>query len=258
MNENLRISIAGSGNLAGHLGSILKETGFSISQIFARNREKGQNLANALDSQWTDIPGKILQETEILFLCVKDTVIPELTLAFAPYLNPGTLIVHCSGTTGLEQLNPFEKKGVFYPLQTFTPGRKPDWIHIPLLLEGDPETLQTLTFIAKKISNRVEIMNSEQRSVIHLGAVYANNFTNLMAGIASKIASTVQVDHTIYLPLLEESIAKLYYADPIAAQTGPAKRKDLPTIEKHLEMLSKSFPEYVESYRLLSKMISGS
>jgi hypothetical protein len=51
-----------------------------------------------------------------------------------------------------------------------------------------------------------------------------------------------------------ETALKATTGDPMKMQTGPARRNDTITIEKHIESLA-SLPEYAELYRRLANMI---
>ena len=56
-------------------------------------------------------------------------------------------------------------------------------------------------------------------------------------------------------PLMLETARKAVSGDPLSMQTGPARRNDTPTLEKHLAALA-SNPEYAELYKLLASIIS--
>jgi predicted short-subunit dehydrogenase-like oxidoreductase (DUF2520 family) len=70
------------------------------------------------------------------------------------------------------------------------------------------------------------------------------------------IATEAGFDPSLLRPLMEETVRKALRTGPERAQTGPAVRHDVSTMESHLELLSFS-PEYKELYRLISRMITG-
>jgi hypothetical protein len=53
-------------------------------------------------------------------------------------------------------------------------------------------------------------------------------------------------------PLLQETVSKLVFLDPYNAQTGPARRGDIQTMQAHEKMMQ-GIPK--ELYTLLSKSI---
>ncbi|MDY6346936.1 MAG: DUF2520 domain-containing protein, partial [Bacteroidales bacterium] len=92
-----------------------------------------------------------------------------------------------------------------------------------------------------------------QRASIHLAAVFACNFSNAMYTIADKILSDNNLNLSLLLPLLKNTVAKLEEMPPREAQTGPAARGDRNVMERHLESLSDK--KIRELYTLVSDFI---
>jgi predicted short-subunit dehydrogenase-like oxidoreductase (DUF2520 family) len=131
-----------------------------------------------------------------------------------------------------------ENYGVFYPMQTFSKNKPVNFEDVPLCLEAN--TQKNLTFlkkIASIVSNRVFEVNSEQRKVLHISAVFVNNFTNHLFALASDFCKKEELPFDMLRPLIKETVDKLDILDPYAAQTGPALRNDQKTIAAHLKML---------------------
>lgn len=89
---------------------------------------------------------------------------------------------------------------------------------------------------------------------MHLAAVFASNFSNLMFTEAEKIVEAAGVDFDVLKPLILETADKINMLKPVNAQTGPAKRGDKTIIDEHLKLLESS-PETQEIYRVLSNRI---
>jgi predicted short-subunit dehydrogenase-like oxidoreductase (DUF2520 family) len=87
---------------------------------------------------------------------------------------------------------------------------------------------------------------------LHLAAVLVNNFTNHLATIAQDYLTTAALPFNWLLPLLEETVAKLKEQPALTAQTGPAKRNDQTTIQRHLELLKR---EDIAVYMALTSSI---
>ena len=73
------------------------------------------------------------------------------------------------------------------------------------------------------------------------------NYTSL------KILESKKLDPKIILPLIRETANKLVQLNPKEAQTGPAIRKDMVTIKKHLNLLQNS--DFFELYKILTNSI---
>ena len=101
------------------------------------------------------------------------------------------------------------------------------------------------------ISSKVYRIDSKQREIIHVSAVFANNFSNHMFSIADEICESNQIPFNILHPLINETVKKLSDLAPKEAQTGPAVRNDQETIKKHLLLLP-------DKYQLIYKRLTES
>lgn len=248
----MNISLIGSGNLAFHLAKALHANGFKILEIIARNEKEGRSLATLTASTFQNDFRKINPKTDIIFLTVSDSSIQ--TIAHEIEIE-NKLLVHCSGAIALNEIKTVKNRSaVFYPLQTFSKEKEIDFTKIPVFLETEYESdLEVLKIIAEKLSNKVFILDSNKRKEIHLAAVFANNFSNHLWYLSSKILEDSGQNFDILKPLLEESLNKAFELGPFSAQTGPAVRNDQKTIENHLTML-----ENDKNLRNIYQLISAS
>ena len=150
----MTITLLGGGNLANHLTNVLlNSNGCDLSQIYNRSIEKIRHfekqtkITNNLDD---------LRDTDIYILCIKDIAIKEVSAKIA---HKEGLIVHTSGALAMEVLQNNLRKGVFYPLQTFSKEKNLSFDNIPICIEAArPKDLEILTFISN---------TSLQKSVQH-------------------------------------------------------------------------------------------
>ena len=248
MNSIKNISIVGSGNVAFHLGNALKNSGINIDYICSRNEIESISLAKKLNAKET-LDLQQLSKSDMVLLCVPDDIVYE-------FINkiPNT---SCAYTSGSIELTKVESKniGVFYPLQTFRKKDKIEIEKVPIFVEATNEVFQNqLIELAKKISNNVSIVNSEERKKYHLSAVFLNNFTNHLLYLSQKEADKNGLKWDNLLPLLEETFKKNLTSNPFDNQTGPARRNDLITIEKHLSMLEGKSKEI---YQIITESIKS-
>ncbi|RUA12480.1 MAG: DUF2520 domain-containing protein, partial [Flavobacteriia bacterium] len=125
---------------------------------------------------------------------------------------------------------------------------------IPVCLESEKnEDLLLLKDLAGSISDKVFELNSQQREKLHIAAVFANNFSNHMFKIAYDLCESNQINFEILKPLILETAEKIIKITPEKAQTGPAKREDIKTIQKHLSQLEGIQKEI---YTLVTKSIT--
>jgi len=245
-----KITFIGSGNVAQHLiQAFLGNPGIIIQQLFVRNASKAilvdADIEVILD--WSQ-----LTPADMFIIAVSDDAIAEVSANF-PLKNQ--FVVHTSGSVSLEQISNHNRRGVFYPLQTFTKGKEIDFKEIPICIESEfSADLEILQKISKLISDKTFIINSQQRKSLHVAAVFVNNFVNHLYQIGSEICQENQVPFSILEALIAETASKIKTLTPFEAQTGPAKRNDQWTIDSHLKFL-KSDKTTQSIYKLLTQSI---
>lgn len=235
--NNKRIVLVGAGNVAHHLASALLKAGLNLCQIYSRSIESARELGRKTGITYTADLFAIYPDGDIYIFCVSDDAL--LPLFKSIRINNDALILHTSGSVPMDIFQPYrEYFGVLYPLQTFTKRRDLDFSEIPLCIEGSsPEVVKRIKEIAEKLSARVEEINSEKRKYLHLAAVFANNFTNHLYGMAGKILEDEGLDFSILRPLIFETAHKVMLMSPESAQTGPARRGDDSILNMHKTLL---------------------
>lgn len=216
--DRLTVALVGTGNVASHLDKAL-EGKVTLVRVNPHTFEGMPDYA------------------DITIISVKDSVIQNVAHNLS---GRHGIIAHTSGSVPMSALAGCRASGygVFYPLQTFTKGVELDYSEIPFFIEGDSDaTADVLTNLARLISDNVRRADSESRKVLHLASVFACNFSNCLVGIADGLLKKVDMDYTVLLPLLKQTVAKLDRLTPEEAQTGPAARLDFPVIKRHEEML---------------------
>lgn len=245
----ISISIIGSGNVAQHLiKAIVKSNQLELVQVFARNPETVSHLLSSVQIT-TEIT--TLKEANLYIISVSDDAIQSVSnsLFFVD-----KLVAHTSGSVAMDDLSDSNRKAVFYPLQTLSKKKEIDFSTVPLCIEAQNEAdLHLLEEVANQLSNHVYHVNSEQRKSLHVAAVFVSNFTNHLYKIGSDICAEHQVSFEILKPLITETAKKVQTLDPADAQTGPAKRNDSTTINKHLAILTDENQKDI--YKILTKSI---
>lgn len=249
----MRISLIGSGNVATHLSAALKNAGHRLVQVYSPNMQNAAMLAYHVGASPIDSLKDINVETDMFIIAVKDDAINTIVPQLSPF---GKLIVHTSGAVALQALlDSTANAGVFYPLQTFSKTKELNFWDVPMCIEGATEDItKQLEELARTISNNVYLVNSAQRKVLHLSAVFACNFTNHLYGIAEELLKEHNMSFDMLRPLILETADKIKANSPAGVQTGPAVRKDEQTMQGHLQMLDEK-SGLQEIYLLLSQDI---
>ena len=241
-----QIAIIGSGNLAEALArAVAAADGLHLVQLFARNAARGGEVAALARTEWTDDPRR-LARADLYLIAVSDRAVGEVAARLP--------IPDGAAVAALPER--FARRGVFYPMQTFTRGREVDFGEIPVFIEASsPALCDELEAFARRLSRTVIRSDSAQRAKVHLAAVFACNFANRMYALGERIARDAGLDFGVLKPLVTETAAKARDArSPLDVQTGPAARHDAATLERHLALLADD-PEMQELYSKISQNI---
>ena len=256
--RSLRIGMLGAGRVASHLAPALLAAGHTVAFVWSRN----SSSATSLVQQFPEVPvhptlATPLPPADVYLLAVPDAAVaPLLAAATWP---AGAVVAHLAGALPLSVFaaQPTVHGGVFYPLQTFSPGRVIDWPTVPFCIEAaDLATESTLIDLAASLSQQVLRLNSDRRLKLHVAAVFANNFTNHLLGIADALLAEAALPPELLAPLVRETVAKAVANPPFGVQTGPAVRHDAPTLAAHHAALA-AHPAWQGLYAQLTASIQA-
>lgn len=238
--------------MATQLGTAFKKLGHKIVFVYSPNISHAATLGTRLNTAW----GKSLDALEqypadVCILAVKDDAIAEVVKKMPPLKN--SLILHTSGATDISVLKKkFKNCGVLWQVQTMKAGTKIDFKEVPLVIEANnPSSKTKLMQLARSLSPKIYSLNSQQRRVLHLGAVWVNNFPNHLYYLSERLLKKHHLPYELFGSLIL-STAENGIKNPKASQTGPAKRNDKKTMQEHLKLL----PD--KNYRALYKLLSQS
>lgn len=251
------VVLLGAGKVGQALAAAFVAEGIPLEMVWNRTAATGEQLGTKLGLPWSDQLSALPKRADLYILSVSDDAISGLSRGLAGHVSPDSLVVHTSGATPSGAIGAhFPRFGVFYPLQSFSAGREPAFRDIPLcVFSPRAEDERRLYQLAERLSERVEKVDDRQRAILHVAAVFANNFTNYLQHISRRILTDAELPADLLQPLLRETIEKLSELSPTQAQTGPALRGDQATIQRHLAFLEQ-YPEWREIYQLLSAEIA--
>lgn len=256
MAHEVNISFIGSGNVAWHLAPAFDNLGYIVKEVYSRNPTHAEALTGRLYQ--AEVKASLdfsTSPSQVFFIATTDEAIADVAREII--LPEQAVLVHTSGSQPLSELSYAAAlhQGVFYPLQTFSKGKKIDFKEVPIFIEvNDEQAERVLRELATAISSRVIKIGSEQRKALHVAAVFASNFTNHMLSQAKEIMEQNSLDFDWLKPLVVETIQKSLSLGPEAAQTGPARRGDLQILDRHLEFLKEN-DAAAAVYKLVSQEI---
>ncbi|PKP43673.1 MAG: DUF2520 domain-containing protein [Bacteroidetes bacterium HGW-Bacteroidetes-13] len=245
----IEVTIIGSGNIAFHLAKAWhKSEKVKLKNVIGRNQkslDEFKQFAN-VSSDFSSIGS-----TAVCLLAVSDEAIGSVSEQIP---QGDYLVLHTSGATNLQAISDKHRRGVFYPFQSFSKNSTFKYAEIPLLLEvGTDKDKELLIQLAESFSQNHQFLDSEQRLKLHLAGTFVNNFANHLFQIGFDLCQANKFSVELLKPLIRETADKIMHINPKEAQTGPAKRNDKDTIEKHLALLPEGKSK--EIYKLITSSI---
>lgn len=256
MSKYPSVAIIGSGNVAWHLAPALDNAGYTVREVYSKNPLHAEALIERLyDAEVKASLDFSTSLSRIFIIAVSDDAIQDVVREIV--LPEEAVLIHTSGSQPIDALSFAASSfpGVLYPLQTFTKETDVDFQSTPIFIETtNPAAEKVLTALAKSISDTVFKITPQERLALHVAAVFASNFTNHMLLLSQQIMRENSLSYDWLKPLIESTIVKSLQIGPENAQTGPARRGDLQTLDRHVEFLQEDEP-LLEVYKVISQDI---
>ena len=152
-------------------------------------------------------------------------------------VSPQCVMVHLSGATPIDDL--LGSRAVVWPIRSFNPQAD----NVPL--KGTPTVVEAsdghALSVAKELvsawEGEVVMASGKQRAAVHLAAVMADNYANHMLAEAQEVLQNQDLPKTLLRNLVMGLAQGGLNGDARQRQTGPAKRGDYATLERHRSLL---------------------
>ena len=251
--SNCRTVLVGAGNMATALAVAMVKAGNVPVAVWSRTAESAQMLAERVGTEWcSDI--EALPQADVVIISIVDSALQEVaTKVAAKY--PDAIILHTAGSVPMSALHECGARrfGVLYPMQTVNKNNVVPLDDVTTFVEGCDEAVAAqVEALAHTISNKVVYATSEQRCYLHVAAVFACNFPNVVYNMAAELLEKHGLPFEAMLPLIDEAARKVHRMSPTEAQTGPARRGDENVMNAHKAMLD---DELANIYEALSNYI---
>ena len=248
----MKVVIIGSGNVAGVLGKKIIEAGHAIIEVVGRNKTAVSVLAKSFNAKPTFSINTVTTLADIYIIAVADHAIQQI----ADELRVNDkLVLHTAAAIPMNVLSLCsDRYGVLYPLQTLKNGL--DLVPpIPVLIDGDDEsTREMLKDFCSNWAHSVSVATDQQRLKVHLSAVFVNNFINHLMTVTNIYCEENKIDFELLQPLIQQTLTVIKGGNAANLQTGPARRNDIVTIEKHRLILAEH-PSMLLLYNQITQSI---
>jgi predicted short-subunit dehydrogenase-like oxidoreductase (DUF2520 family) len=200
-----------------------------------------------------------VDDVELVVLAVPDDVVEPLARGLRLYA--GQAMIHTSGLLGAEVLQPAmaagTQAGAFHPLVAFADLDRAlaALDGATIAIEGDDELAAHLGEMAEAIGAVPVRLAPGSKAAYHAAAVLSAGGVVALLDTIREVAAAVGLDEagtlSIYLPLVEQTIANARTLGIERALTGPATRGDAGTIAAHRAAIHADVPAAMDVYRAL-------
>ena len=210
----------------------------------------GTTLAAALGAGGTKMLGRgaDARGASTVLLCVPDGEIASAAAA----IEPGPLVGHCSGATGLDVLAPHEALSM-HPLMTVPAGASPEVLRgAGCAIDGStPRALAAAEALADRLGMRATRVADEDRAAYHAAASIASNFLVTLEGAAERLAATAGVDRALLAPLVRAAVENWAERGAEEALTGPIARGDEQTVARQRAAVAERAPDLLPLFDVM-------
>jgi|SRR6185437_7581158 len=212
------VRFVGPGRAGRSLSAALSAAGWSVAGFLGR----GDDVSAAAD------------DVDVLVIATPDDAVAAVAAAVRP--RPETVVLHLSGSLGLDVLAPHLRRAALHPL---VPLPNPD--------DGARRLASGATFavagdrvarqIAESLGGRVVEVADGDRAAYHAAAAIAANHVVALLGQVERVAATAGLPLDAFLDLTRAAVDDVARLGPRQALTGPAARGDWSTLARHIDAI---------------------
>lgn len=254
------VALAGPGRAGSSVALALVAAGWRATAVTGRSVDAASTRSAVARLGCPPVAAVELgRGARLVVIATPDAAIESVATAIAPGLEPGALVVHCSGARGLDALasiarsRPDVELGALHPLQTFAttdPGRLAGaWAAVA----GPP----AVTELALTLGLRPFVVPDAQRAAYHAAAVVASNHVVALLGQVARIAESAGVPVEAFWPLVDATVANVETHGAPGALTGPVARGDHATVAAHLGAIDAAEHDAYRSMALAALALTG-
>lgn len=228
----MRVRIIGRGRAGTSLHRALVRAHWPVAPLLGR----GDDLRGAA------------ADVDLVVVATPDAAVADVAAAIAPH--PDVVVAHLSGSLGLAPLAAHPRRAVLHPLVALPDPERGEqrlvgaWFG--LAAEGDP----LVEAVVHELHGRVVRVAEADWPRYHAAAVIAANHVVALLGQVERVAASIGAPLDAYLELARGSLDDVAALGAAAALTGPVRRGDTATVDRHLDALPE---EERPTYRALAE-----
>lgn len=258
--------VVGAGPVATALAGALRLGGVPVLGLWARKPAAARAAGSAAGvAAFSSAPPDILLECGVVVLAVRDQVIGEVAqmLVTTGLINKRHVMLHCAGASSASELlggvaGSVAGVGTMHPLSAIADGKAAMRTLKGTVfgVEGDEVGRATATRLVEAIGGLVLALDGTQMASYHAAAALASNYVVAAMDVAAAVLASTGVSPDdaarALVPLAEGALRNITARGTTGGLTGPVRRGDVVTVQRHLDAL-RGKPELVEIYRALAR-----
>jgi predicted short-subunit dehydrogenase-like oxidoreductase (DUF2520 family) len=184
---------------------------------------------------------------DVVVIATPDDAVAATATAVIPV--DSAVVIHLSGSLGLDVLGGHPRRGALHPLVPLPdPERGSERLRsgVGFAVAGDPQARS----MALALGGRVVEVDDQSRAAYHAAATIAANHVVALMGQVERVAGAAGLPLEAFSGLVRAAVDDAMALGPEAALTGPATRGDWETIARHRDVLADMAqgPSELEAY----------
>jgi len=260
------VALIGAGRVARGLGGRLREAGWKIGSVVARDMPSARAAVRAIrgGEACAGLTRHAL-EAGILLLTVPDDALAEVALQLERVGGDdlrGKVVLHTSGALSSAALAPVAQRGgwtgVLHPMQTFAARAQPKLEGVLFGIEGHPLALRVIRRMVRSLGGHAATVRPGHKAEYHCAGTFAAShvLAAMEAGVQLMLAAGIKRREAAraLLRLARQVLDNEELLGPRAAWTGPLSRGDFATVRLHWETLAGFPEEFQQAYAAMTRL----
>jgi predicted short-subunit dehydrogenase-like oxidoreductase (DUF2520 family) len=255
--SEMKIGFIGAGKVAFTLGKYFCNRGLNVVGYYSPN--SAEQAAQFTNTACFDSLSAIAQKSNLLFLTVPDSVIPQVWEQLKAVSDlRGKIVCHCSGAMTSQV---FEGRGYSvhpcFAISSKTSSYK-QMSQVFFTIEGEYEHLDKLKNLIEGIGNEVQVITAAQKVKYHTAACFMSNHIAALVHIGSNIFKECGFSESMIATMLDTLFVghceRIAHNGVVKTLVGPVDRNDVSTVKNHMECLAGN-KEHMQLYSLITRQL---
>jgi predicted short-subunit dehydrogenase-like oxidoreductase (DUF2520 family) len=258
--------VIGAGPVATVIAAALRKGGQPVLGLWARRPDAARAAARTAGvAGFSSAPPDLLLESDVVILAVRDSAITEVAtmLCGTGLITTRHVLLHCSGAIAAsEVLGAVADKvggvGTLHPLRAIsdTSAAATGLRGTVFGIEGDAAAQVIAKRLVGAMGGAALPLEREQMATYHAAAAMASNYVVALIDAAAQALSAAGMPMeqavSALVPLAQGALANVAERGAQRGLTGPIRRGDVQTVQRHLAALAARL-DTVELYRALGR-----